>query len=52
MSVHGTPLLVSGPKGSDKFLVYVGSKYSPSNWKKFDRPTKKNDIIGKNRARH
>ena len=52
MSVHGTPLYVSGPKGFDKFLVYVGEQYSPSNWWIFDQPTMKNDIIGKNRARH
>ena len=52
MSVHGTPWQVSGPKGFVKFLVYVGSKCSLSNWMKFDRPTKENDIIGKNRARH
>ena len=52
MSVHRIPLLVSGPKGTDKFLVYVGSKCFPCNWKKFDLLTKINDIIGKNRARH
>jgi hypothetical protein len=46
MSILRIPLLVSGPKGSNKFLVYVGSKCSPCNWKKFDRPTKINDIIG------